>query len=209
MTEPFANLDFDREKRCGFPEFIFGAGKTPEQIADIMKQLHKAGKPVLATRLKPEANPVIRREIPEAEIHENAKTALMRDYVQKRPGTVAVVCAGTSDLPVAEEACDTLAICGISARLIPDVGVAGIHRLLNRIEEIRKADAVIAVAGLVAAPVIAVPTSVGYGASFGGVTALLAMINSCASGVTVVNIDNGFGAACACARMLNRIQVTD
>lgn len=220
MTEPFANLDFDREKRCGFPEFIFGAGKTPEQIADIMKQLHKAGKPVLATRLKPEAIPVIRREIPEAEIHVNAKTALMRDYVQKRPGTVAVVCAGTSDLPVAEEACDTLAICGISARLIPDVGVAGIHRLLNRIEEIRKADAVIAVAGmegalpsviagLVAAPVIAVPTSVGYGASFGGVTALLAMINSCASGVTVVNIDNGFGAACACARMLNRIQVTD
>ena len=185
-----------------------------------MKQLHKAGKPVLATRLKPEAIPVIRREITEAEIHENAKTALMRDYVQKRPGTVAVVCAGTSDLPVAEEACDTLAICGISARLIPDVGVAGIHRLLNRIEEIRKADAVIAVAGmegalpsviagLVAAPVIAVPTSVGYGASFGGVTALLAMINSCASGVTVVNIDNGFGAACACARMLNRIQVTD
>ena len=169
MNSAFADLDFNREKRCGFPEFIFGAGKTPEQIVDIMKQLHQAGKPVLATRLKPEAISVIRREIPEAEIHENAKTALMRDYVQKRPGTIAVVCAGTSDLPVAEEACDTLAICGITARLIPDVGVA----------------------------------------SFGGVTALLAMVNSCASGVTVVNIDNGFGAACACARMLNRVQVTD
>lgn len=131
MNSAFADLDFNREKRCGFPEFIFGAGKTPEQIVDIMKQLHQAGKPVLATRLKPEAISVIRREIPEAEIHENAKTALMRDYVQKRPGTIAVVCAGTSDLPVAEEACDTLAICGITARLIPDVGVAGIHRLLT------------------------------------------------------------------------------
>ena len=156
---------------------------------------------------------MIRREIPDAEIHETARTALIRDHVVPHKGTVAIVCAGTSDLPVAEEACDTLEICGYTCNRINDVGVAGIHRLLKKIENIRKADVVIAIAGmegalpsvlagLVALPVIAVPTSVGYGASFNGVTALLAMINSCASGVTVVNIDNGFGAACAAARIL-------
>ena len=209
----FAELDLDRENRCGFPEFIYGAGKTPGQITAIMKQFREAGKPVLATRLKPDAFPVIRREIPDAEIHETARTALIRDNVVPHKGTVAIVCAGTSDLPVAEEACDTLEICGYTCNRINDVGVAGIHRLLKKIENIRKADVVIAIAGmegalpsvlagLVALPVIAVPTSVGYGASFNGVTALLAMINSCASGVTVVNIDNGFGAACAAARIL-------
>lgn len=214
----FAELDFERENRCGFPEFIYGAGKTPGQITAIMKQLHEAGKPVLATRLKPEAFPVIRREIPDAEIHENARTALIREHVVPRKGTVAIVCAGTSDLPVAEEACDTLEICGYTCDRINDVGIAGLHRLLKQLERIRKTDAVIAIAGmegalpsvlagLVSIPVIAVPTSVGYGASFNGVTALLAMINSCASGVTVVNIDNGFGAACAAARILYRKQV--
>ncbi len=220
MDNSFAELDLDREKRCGFPEFIFGAGKTPGQIAAIMKQLREAGKPVLATRLKPEAIPVIRREIPDAEIHEAARTALIREHILPRKGTVAVVCAGTSDLPVADEACDTLEICGYTCDRVTDVGVAGIHRLLKRVEQLRRSDVIIAIAGmegalpsvlagLVAVPVIAVPTSVGYGASFGGVTALLAMLNSCASGVTVVNIDNGFGAACAAARILNGMQERD
>lgn len=219
MSSSFAELDFEREKRCGFPEFIFGGGKTPEQIVSIMKDLDAAGNPVLATRLKEEALPVLRKEIPEAEIHELARTALIRTHVTPRKGRVAVICAGTSDLPVAEEACDTVEICGYACDRIADVGVAGLHRLLKQLDRLRQADVIIAVAGmegalpsvtagLVSAPVIAVPTSVGYGTSFGGVTALLAMLNSCASGVTVVNIDNGFGAGCAAVRILNQVQTT-
>lgn len=211
----FANLDLERSKRCGFPEFIFGESKTPEQITAIMKKLDKNGIPVLATRLKKEAFDLIRTEIPEAELHELPRTALIRRHVKKQEnsGKVLIVCAGTSDLPTAEEAYDTLDICGCECDLITDVGVAGIHRLLNVAETLQKADLIIAVAGmegalpsvvagLVSCPVIAVPTSVGYGTSFHGLTALLAMLNSCASGVTVVNIDNGFGAACAAVRIL-------
>ena len=159
----------------------------------------------------------IHREIPEAEYDELARTLCIRRFIRPHRGHIAVICAGTSDLPVAREALVTLEICGCSCELIPDCGVAGITRLLSKVERLHKADVVIAVAGmegalpsvtagLVPSPVIAVPTSVGYGASFQGLTALLAMLNSCASGVTVVNIDNGFGAACAAVRILNRMQ---
>ena len=212
----YAELDLDRSTRCGFPEFIYGAGKKPEQIAAIMRKLDQSGSPVLATRVSREHAALVRGEIPEAEYDETSRTLCIRRLVRPREGKVAVICAGTSDLPVAKEATVTLEICGYAVDLIPDCGVAGITRLLSKTERLRTADAVIAVAGmegalpsvaagLVPVPVIAVPTSVGYGASFQGLAALLAMLNSCASGVTVVNIDNGFGAACAAVRMLNTL----
>ena len=212
-----AELDFDRSGRCGFPEFIYGAGKTAEQIAGIMRKLEQSEVPVLATRVYGESATAVCREIPEAEYDELARTLCIRRFIRPHRGHIAVICAGTSDLPVAREALVTLEICGCSCELIPDCGVAGITRLLSKVERLHKADVVIAVAGmegalpsvtagLVPSPVIAVPTSVGYGASFQGLTALLAMLNSCASGVTVVNIDNGFGAACAAVRILNRMQ---
>ena len=210
----FAELDFEREARCGFAEFIYGASKTPGQIGAIMAELAAHGKPVLATRVAPEAAKFVRKQLPQADYDELARTlAIPAKKATKRNGKVAVICAGTSDLPVAREAVNTLEICGVETVLIPDCGVAGLHRLLSKLERLRQADIIIAVAGmegalpsvtggLVECPVIAVPTSVGYGASLHGITALLAMLNSCASGVTVVNIDNGFGAACAAVRML-------
>ena len=211
----FAELDFDRDRRCGFAEFIYGAGKTPEQIAAIMSELAACGKPVLTTRVSPEAARQVRKKLPNAEYDDSARTLLIPGRKKmKRSGKVAVICAGTSDLPVAKEAVNTLTVCGVENVLIPDCGVAGLHRLLSKLEQLRKTDIIIAAAGmegalpsvtagLVECPVIAVPTSVGYGASLNGITALLAMLNSCASGVTVVNIDNGFGAACAALRMLS------
>ncbi len=213
----YAELDLDRLNRCGFPEFIYGAGKTAEQIAGIMRKLAGEGHPALATRVPPEYAERIRAELPEAEYDPAARTLCIRCGICTRKGNVAVICAGTSDLPVAREAVVTLEICGYACSLLPDCGVAGIKRLLSKAEQLRRADVVIAVAGmegalpsvvagLVPSPVIAVPTSVGYGASFQGMAALLAMLNSCASGVTVVNIDNGFGAACAAVRMLNHLR---
>ncbi len=210
----FVRLDLERRSRCGFPEFIYGAGKTPEQTVSIMKKMLAAGEPVLATRLPDDSIRLIRREIPQAEIDRAARAAVIRRNIRKRSGTAAVVCAGTSDLPVAREAVLTLEVCGIRVDLIADVGVAGIQRLMAVKDEFDRHSVIIAVAGLEGAlpsvvagltkrPVIAVPTSVGYGASLGGIAALLAMLNSCASGVTVVNIDNGFGAACAAARIIN------
>ena len=210
----FAELDFDRDRRCGFAEFIYGASKTAGQIAMIMTELASHGKPVLATRVSPVNARIILKELPHAEYDELAGTlAIPGKKKKKSPGRVAVICAGTSDLPVAREAVNTLTVCGVENTLIPDCGVAGLHRLLAKLERLREADIIIAVAGmegalpsvtagLVECPVIAVPTSVGYGASLHGITALLAMLNSCASGVTVVNIDNGFGAACAAVRMM-------
>ena len=211
----FADLDFERDRRCGFAEFVYGAGKTPEQIAAILAELAAHGKPVLATRVAPEAAEFVLKKLPGA-VHDELARSIMIPARKKvrRPGKVAVICAGTSDLPVAREAVNTLTVCGAENFLIPDCGVAGLHRLLSKLERLRKADIIIAVAGmegalpsvtagLVECPVIAVPTSVGYGASLNGITALLAMLNSCASGVTVVNIDNGFGAACAAVRMLS------
>lgn len=204
----YASLDLDREKRTGFPEVVFGEGKTAEQIAGIMKRLAQHADRVLATRVSPEKAPVVAAELPGVTYHETARalTWFRKPILRVREGYVAVVCAGTSDLPVAEEAAVTLECMGSHVERIYDVGVAGIHRLFARLPAIRGASVIIVVAGmegalasvvggLVAKPVIAVPTSVGYGASFGGVSALLTMLNSCAPGVSVVNIDNGFGAA--------------
>ena len=210
----FAELDFERDRRCGFAEFIYGAGKTPAQVAAIMSELASRGQPVLATRVPPETAKFVLKKLPQTQYDELARTLMIPGRKKnRRSGKVAVICAGTSDLPVAQEAVNTLSVCGVQNVLIPDCGIAGLHRLLSKLDRLKQTDIIIAVAGmegalpsvtagLVECPVIAVPTSVGYGASLNGITALLAMLNSCASGVTVVNIDNGFGAACAAIRML-------
>jgi NCAIR mutase (PurE)-related protein len=203
----FAQLDLERERRTGFPEVIFGEGKTAEQITAIFRRLMESGDRVLATRVTPEKAAVVTGELPGVTYHETARalTWFKRPILRVHDGYVAVVCAGTSDLPIAEEAAVTLECMGSHTERIYDVGVAGIHRLFARLDTIRGASVVVVAAGmegalvsviggLVDKPVIAVPTSVGYGASFGGVSALLTMLNSCAPGVSVVNIDNGFGA---------------
>jgi hypothetical protein len=211
----FARVDHHRALRQGFPEVVFGQGKTPEQIAAIGERIAARGDGFLATRVATEAHELLRRALPAIEINVLGRTAWLpaTDPVPRRArGTVLIVTAGTSDLPVAEEAAVTAAAFGNPVARLTDVGVAGIHRLLAARETLGDAAVVIVVAGmegalpsvvggLVAVPVIAVPTSVGYGASFGGVSALLGMLNSCASGVTVVNIDNGFGAAAAASRI--------
>jgi NCAIR mutase (PurE)-related protein len=202
----FAKVDHHRELRKGFPEIIYGLGKTPDQILKIALEILKKGSNLLATRVEPEVYKKIRSKIPKAVYNPLARTL---SYKQKTAvtgkGRVAIVTAGTSDIPVAEEAYVTCDILGNEAVRIYDVGVAGLHRLLGEMDKLRGARVIITVAGmegalpsvvagLVAAPVIAVPTSVGYGASFKGLAALLAMLNSCPGGVAVVNIDNGFGA---------------
>jgi NCAIR mutase (PurE)-related protein len=211
----FARVDHHRALRQGFPEVVFGQGKTPEQIAGIGERIAARGDGFLATRVAAEAHEPLRRALPAIQINELGRTAWLSasNPVERRArGTVLIVTAGTSDLPVAEEAAVTAAAFGNPVARLTDVGVAGIHRLLAARETLAGAAVVIVVAGmegalpsvvggLVAVPVIAVPTSVGYGASFGGVSALLGMLNSCASGVTVVNIDNGFGAAAAASRI--------
>ena len=210
----FATIDHHRALRQGFPEIIYGAGKTPEQICEIAQRIVSRGDGVLITRIQPEAAHALGGAIPDVELNAVARTAYVpgSEPAPRGAGTVAVVTAGTSDLPVAEEASVTLAALGNCVARITDVGVAGIHRVLARRDEIMSASVVIVVAGmdgalpsvvggLVRAPVIAVPTSVGYGASFQGLAALLTMLNSCAAGVTVVNIDNGFGAAVAASRI--------
>ncbi len=214
-TLGFAVPDFSRAERCGFPEVIFGHGKTMEQICAIAKSLReKTGGVVLATRLAPEAAAALMRDFPDAKQNELARTVTIGEAPAlpcAKP--VLVISAGTSDLPVAEEAGETLLALGCLTEKIYDVGVAGLHRLLRHEAKLREAVAIVVVAGmegalpsvvggLVGCPVIAVPTSVGYGASFGGVAALLGMLNTCAAGVTVVNIDNGFGAASAAARIV-------
>lgn len=209
----YATVDLDRARRQGVGEVIYGAGKTPEQIAGITASLAAAGQElVMATRVDKakalDALSLMPAELSEhASYDETSQVLLVGDMPEPDgDGTVVVCCAGTSDLPVAEEAALVAKALGNEVARIYDVGVAGIHRLLAHEEELQAAQCIIAVAGmegalpsviggLVSCPVIAVPTSVGYGASFGGVTALLAMLNSCASGVSVVNIDNGFGAA--------------
>jgi hypothetical protein len=202
----FAKVDHHRALRRGFPESVFGAGKTKEQIAEIVERISARGQSVLVTRTDAEAHALVSARRPEARFHEAARCITVEVAAAPAlPGRVAVVAAGTSDVPVAEEAAVTAAFHGAAVDRLFDVGVSGLHRLLDHAGEIRKARVVIVVAGmegalpsvvagLVDAPVIAVPTSVGYGASFGGLSALLAMLNSCASGVAVVNIDNGFGA---------------
>jgi NCAIR mutase (PurE)-related protein len=209
----FAQVDTHRALRQGFPEVIFGAGKTPAQVAGIAAKLLKRGQRVLATRLAPEAARWLRRKFKAAVHHELARCVTIDPKpLRKRSGSIAVVCAGTSDLPVAEEAAVTAEIMGNRVERVADVGVAGLHRLLGKLSVLQQAKVVVVVAGmegalpsvvagLVDKPVIAVPTSVGYGASFGGVAALLGMLNSCGSGVTVVNIDNGFGAGFAASQI--------
>jgi NCAIR mutase (PurE)-related protein len=204
----FARIDIDRERRQGFPEVILGMGKTPEQIAAIAERIVAHGQALLVTRAAPEAWEAVRAVVPRATFHEAARTiTLSQGTVAPGEGTVLVACAGTSDLPVAEEAAITAEVMGNTVDRLYDVGVAGLHRLLTQRTRLESARAIIVVAGmegalpsvvagLVRVPVIAVPTSIGYGASFGGLAALLGMLNSCANGVAVVNIDNGFGAAC-------------
>ncbi|AKX93333.1 1-(5-phosphoribosyl)-5-amino-4-imidazole-carboxylate carboxylase [Moorella thermoacetica] len=213
----FAKVDHHRALRNGFPEVIFGQGKTREQVVAIACRLAAAGSTVLVTRTDRETYQEVAARLPAAEFNELARTIVV-DAGEIRPtgGRVAVLSAGTADLPVAEEAAVTAAVMGNEVERIYDVGVAGIHRLLGRVDLVRQADVVIVVAGmegalasvvagLVDRPVIAVPTSVGYGASFGGLAALLTMLNSCASGIGVVNIDNGFGAA-ALATTITRLK---
>lgn len=207
----FARVDTDRRTRRGFPEVIFCAGKLPAQVLSICRTLIDHDGVVLGTRATQEHFQEVAREFPDATFHTAARCiTIVRQSMPAMPGHVAVVCAGTSDIPVAEEAAVTLETFGCSVDRISDVGVAGIHRLLAVRERLEASNAVIvaagmegalpsAVAGLISKPIIAVPTSVGYGASFGGIAALLGMLNSCGSGVTVVNIDNGFGAAYAAA----------
>jgi pyridinium-3,5-biscarboxylic acid mononucleotide synthase len=212
----FAKVDHHRALRTGMPEVIFSSGKTTAQVAAIFARMAQAGGNVLATRASREAYDAVAVAEPRAEYHETARAiTLTQAPAAPGRGTVAVVCAGTSDLPIAEEAAVTARLMGNIVELIADVGVAGIHRLLAQKQSLQTSRVLIVcagmegalptvVAGLVNAPVIAVPTSVGYGASFGGVAALLGMLNTCAPNVSVVNIDNGFGAACI-ASLINHM----
>lgn len=224
----FAALDHQRALRAGFPEVIFGQGKTPEQIVAIARRLHARHGIVLATRVDDAGRAALAAAFPGAEVHERARCVVLRRHAasrrngtaparkQPRPrlrGRVLVLCAGTADLPVAEEAVVTARTLGSRTDLIADVGVAGLHRLLAHARRLRGARVLVVVAGLEGAlpsvvggltdrPLIAVPTSVGYGAHLRGLAPLLAMLNSCAAGVTVVNVDNGFGAGYA-AHLIN------
>lgn len=201
-----ARIDLDRQRRCGFPEVVFCEGKSPEAVAEIFATLVTAGQEAFGTRASPEHAAAVQHRLPAAEYHPIARTIRMSAGVE-RPvlGKVAVVTAGTADRPVAEEALETLRWMGCAVERIEDVGVAGPQRLLAVVPQLRDCDVVVVVAGMegalpsvvgghVSCPVIAVPTSVGYGASFGGIAALLGMLNSCAANVTVVNIDAGFKA---------------
>lgn len=205
-------FDLHRALRNGFPEVVYGEGKTPEQVGEIFVRMDGHAN-ILATRVSAEMAAHVQAVCPDAEYNALGRTlTLVRAPIAYRAGEIAIVTAGTSDLPVAEEARSTCEMLGSHAFIISDVGVAGIHRLLDRLEQIRRARVIIVIAGmegalssviggLVSQPIIAVPTSVGYGASFSGLSALLGMLTSCASGVTVVNIDNGFGAACAACKI--------
>ena len=211
-----ATLDTDRLRRTGMPEMIYAAGKTTEQVAKIAERMFKNGIDILATKANVEMYEAVKKIIPNASYNKIAQTII---YKHNKPlltkGYIAVVAAGTSDMSVAEEAVETARFLNNRVEAIYDVGVAGVHRLFNKLDIIQNARVIIAVAGmegalasviggLVDKPVIGVPTSIGYGANFGGLSALLSMLNSCASGISVVNIDNGFGAACQ-ATLINRL----
>jgi len=209
----FAKVDLHRSLRKGFPEVIFGEGKTPEQVVEIAARIAERDQRLLVTRITKEHARAIRKQLKQAIYHQTARcVTVQRNHLPKRAGSIVVLAAGTSDLPVAEEAAITADIMGNQVERLYDVGVAGLHRLLSRLDVIQSAHVIVAVAGmegalpsvvagLVNKPVIAVPTSVGYGASFGGLAALLAMLNSCGSGLTVVNINNGFGAGYAASQI--------
>ena len=209
----FARVDVDRAARTGDPEVVYGAGKTPDQVVAILRALHDKHpeRAVLATRLAPEALDVVAEALPDATIDRVARAVTLGPLPETH-GTVAVVSAGTSDAPVAAECALTIRVHGAAVDRVDDVGVAGLHRLLGVRDRLAAADCLVVIAGMEGAlpsvvggltgvPLVAVPTSVGYGASLGGVAALLAMLNSCAPGVTVVNIDNGYGAGVHAARV--------
>lgn len=215
----FARVDHHRDLRLGFPEVIFGQGKTAEQIAEIAQRILTNSSNLLISRTTEQVFDVVRSIAPEAEFHADARMiSVIRDRTERGDGTIAIISAGTSDVPVAEEAAVTAAAMGNRVSRIYDVGVAGIHRLFGARPDFESARVIVVVAGMegalpsvvggmVSVPVIAVPTSVGYGASFDGLAALLGMLNSCASNVTVVNIDNGFGAGFV-ASLINRKRVS-
>jgi len=219
---PHATLDHHRAIRCGHPEVIFCQGKTAEQVVSIARHLSAGGQTVLGTRASDGQRAAVRQAFAQADINELARTVLINaPQVDMAAGAgstppVLVICAGTADLPVAEEAMTTLRAMGVPAHRITDVGVSGLHRLLAHVETLQRACAIVVVAGmegalpsvvggLVACPVFAVPTSVGYGANFGGLSALLTMLNSCASNIATVNIDNGFGGAFAAALVYKQV----
>ena len=213
----FARVDHHRAIRQGFPEVILGLGKSPDQIATIAARIMDRGGPLLITRADQLAWKRVQEMIPEAIYHELARAITVRRDMPPGKGTVVIASAGTSDLPVAEEAAVTADLMGNEVERIYDIGVAGIHRLLSARDRLSSARVIVVVAGmegalasvvggLVGTPLVAVPTSVGYGASFGGVAALLAMLNGCAPGVGVVNIDNGFGAGVLAARIARGAQ---
>lgn len=214
----FAHADTHRHLRTGFPEVIFGTGKTPPQIASLLGELGRGGATVMATRISPEVAREVLAAVPSSRYMEGARIVVLGPAPEptKGRGTIAVLSAGTADIPVAEEAAVTAELDGNRVARIFDVGVAGLHRLLAHRETVEKAEVLVVVAGmdgvlptvvagLFSRPVIAVPTSIGYGASMGGISALLTMLNSCATGVAVVNIDNGFGAG-RMASLLNRVR---
>ncbi len=211
----FAKLDLDRESRQGFPEAIFCPGKTAEQIIAIAKTLRETHDIVLATKVSEDVAEVASQHVSDSIFHKQARMLTFGKLPPPSPelASVAIACAGTSDIPIAEEAALTLASKAVAVTRVFDVGVAGIHRLFENLDHFKEVGAVIVVAGmdgalpsvvagLISAPIIAVPTSIGYGANFEGLSALLTMLNSCAPGVTVVNIDNGFGAAVAAWRII-------
>lgn len=212
----FARLDFHRLRRRGFPEVIYCPGKTAEQIVEIMNAFREAGQDILATRVSPEQAAVILRAHPTAQHHQQAGLLSLRAGPPvAAKGLIGVVCAGTSDIPVAEQAALTAEYLGARVERLYDVGVAGLHRLLRHLETLRACRALVVAAGmegalpsvvggLVTCPLIAVPTSIGYGTGLQGIAALLAMLNTCVPGITVVNIDNGFGAGVAAA-LINRL----
>ncbi len=211
----FARVDHHRAIRQGFPEVVLGLGKSPEQVAAIATAIAGRGEPLLVTRAEAATWRAVQTCLPEARYHEAARVIALTREVSRGHGTVAVVSAGTSDIPVAEEAAVTAEVMGNDVERLYDVGVAGVHRVLSERTTLEAARVIVVVAGmegalpsvvagLVHVPVVAVPTSVGYGASFGGIAALLGMLNSCANGVSVVNIDNGFGAGCI-ASMINHL----
>lgn len=212
----FARVDTGRPHRQGMPEVIFCPGKTPDQVTAIVASIRKAGQDVLATRASKELFDAVAKTHPDAQYHELARAITVKVTAPVQPaGLVAVVSAGTADLPVAEEAALTAAWMGAKVERVFDVGVAGLHRLMKHLDLLRSARAVIVAAGMEGAlpsvvgglidrPIVAVPTSIGYGMNLGGIAALLAMLNSCAPGVMVVNVDNGFGAG-VCAALINRL----
>jgi NCAIR mutase (PurE)-related protein len=215
----FARLDHHRALRQAMPEFVYGQSKSPEQVAIILSSIVSRSGRGLASRITDEHYEAVRRVLPAAVYQPVARLITVGRFPESKVGQALVIAAGTADIPVAEEASEVLQFLGNQTRTLYDVGVAGIHRLLEHANYLQEADVVIVVAGmegalpsvvggLVDSSVIAVPTSVGYGASFGGLAALLSMLNSCATGLTVVNIDNGLGAAAAAHRLLNRIRIS-